>query len=144
MAEVSVALLKAGGHRSASYALTLLEVVLRRCSVTTFVDPGPDDAERIRRADAIVSQVGKQSYLDGRYVREGQLAIDDGTAANGNWEVRTDADLDSVVPVIGTYAHSSTVSNLKLHMIFLNAMRAFLLKQDVQIASQLMPLVEIM
>jgi hypothetical protein len=77
-------------------------------------------------------------------VREGQLAIDDGTAANGNWEVRTDADLDSVVPVIGTYAHSSTVSNLKLHMIFLNAMRAFLLKQDGQIASQLMPLVEIM
>jgi hypothetical protein len=29
-------------------------------------------------------------------------------------------------------------------MIFLNAMRAFLLKQDGQIASQLMPLVEIM
>src|SRR5262249_12954312 len=104
------------------------------------VDPGPEHAERIRRADAIVSQVGKQSYLDGRYVREGQIVIDIGLY--GNLQIRTDADLDSVIPVIGAYAHSSTVSHLKLRMPFLNAMRAFLLKQDAQIASQLMPLVE--
>jgi 5,10-methylene-tetrahydrofolate dehydrogenase/methenyl tetrahydrofolate cyclohydrolase len=143
LTEVSVALLKGGGHPYSSYALTLLEVVLRCRSVTTYVDPGPDDAERIRRADVIVSQVGKQSYLDGRYVREGQIVIDDGGAANGNWEVRTDADLDSVIPVIGAYAHGSTVSYVKLRMPFLNAMRTFLLKQGGRIASQLMPLVEI-
>ena len=138
LAEVSVALLKGGWHPYASYPLDLLEVVLRCRSVTTYVDPSPDHTERVRRADAIVSQVGKQSYLDGRYVREGQIVIDVEAIAD-----RSDADLDSVIPAIGAYANSVTVSNLKLRISFFNAMRAFLLKQDRRIASPLMSLVEI-
>jgi 5,10-methylene-tetrahydrofolate dehydrogenase/methenyl tetrahydrofolate cyclohydrolase len=143
LAEASVALLKTQSewHSYASYPLTVLAVALRCRSVTTCVDPGPDDANRIRCADAIISQVDKESYLDGRYVRQGQVVIDLG--GDDNWQVRSDADLDSVIPLIGAYANKITVGNLKLRISFLNAMRSFLWKQNRGVASRLMPLIEL-
>jgi 5,10-methylene-tetrahydrofolate dehydrogenase/methenyl tetrahydrofolate cyclohydrolase len=121
-----------------SYYLTLLARVLHCRSLITCVDPQPKDADRIRQADVIVTQINKPGYLDKRYVREGQIVIDLGR--DPAWTFKGDFDSDSIIPVIEAYANTVTVGNLKLPFSFLNAMRSFLLKQNKDSANRLLPL----
>jgi 5,10-methylene-tetrahydrofolate dehydrogenase/methenyl tetrahydrofolate cyclohydrolase len=144
LTEVSVALLKAPGDWRVSYSLTLLAAALRCRSMLTCIDPSQRDADRIRQADAIVTQVDKPGYLDERYVRQGQIVIDLGGRWNSTF--KGDLDLDSIrsaAPLIEAYANWVTVGNLELRITFLNAIRSFLLKQEKEVVSRLMPLIEL-
>lgn len=82
---------------------------------------GSGRSEAVRRADIVVSCVGRPGYLDASYVRDGQIIIDLGIQA-------PDANLAQLHGMAATYADWGCVWLLASRQVYVNLARARLLE----------------